>query len=359
MFKSLSFNVLYANLADNVGAEARKQILITTCFNLISAIVISIFAVNALTKDNHALLVVLALFLSVNIGNYFYLKYSANYKLSSYIVVISMTILSLYLLCTGGEHNSGALWCYITPILAFYVSGKRIGLVINCIFVATISYILFVSDSPIITNVYTHAFSFRFIVSLICVVLTAWVYEISREDSKNEILQINKKLEMTSKIDPLTGLPNRRGLLKKIQKRIKSKISGVDFCILMIDVDDFKNVNSQHTHSGGDHVLKEVGKTLYLCTNYCYDFARWGGEEFVVYLPDTSLSKATSVAEDLKNIVEDLNIYYRNELIKLTISVGVAKWNNEKNLNELFHNAGACLQIAKNNGKNTVVAQDN
>lgn len=164
-------------------------------------------------------------------------------------------------------------------------------------------------------------------------------------------------------VDALTNLDNRRQLDKRLLQeaslvlRTKRPLS-----ILMIDIDFFKSINDTHGHSVGDHVLREVGSIIKKATRE-YDIAgRYGGEEFVIILPDTPLLGAKCLAERLRSNVENATINIANfvgsktESIKLTVSIGIAEFTTiAKNPADIYEEADIALYKAKQDGRNRVV----
>lgn len=164
-------------------------------------------------------------------------------------------------------------------------------------------------------------------------------------------------------IDSLTGLDNRRQLDKRLLQeaslvlRTKRPLS-----ILMIDIDFFKSINDTHGHSVGDHVLREIARIIKTATRE-YDIAgRYGGEEFVILLPDTPASGAKCLADRLRANVEKAEISIgkfvgsKAETIKLTISIGIAEFTMiAKNPADIYEEADIALYRAKQEGRNRVI----
>ena len=178
-----------------------------------------------------------------------------------------------------------------------------------------------------------------------------------------KLVQDQQRLNQVSSIDMLTGISNRRELMKKGNKLFQqSKTKNTEFSALMIDIDYFKKINDQFGHSCGDLVLKEVvelGKALMRKTDV---FGRYGGEEFVALLPNTSTSQAKIIAERFRMAV-DAYVWNVNHLLPeslhVTISIGVA--NSIEFLNEessdlatLINKADGLLYQAKEQGRNRV-----
>lgn len=169
----------------------------------------------------------------------------------------------------------------------------------------------------------------------------------------NEIRKINKKLEKISSTDELTQLLNRRSLEKHLNNLIKRKSA---FSLLLIDIDDFKHINDSYGHDTGDKILIKLGNMISNYTRSDDICGRWGGEEFMIILPNTSETHALRFGNRFKNTVAN---YDFSQIDSLTISIGISVFNEEKdtNIQSIFKRADKSLYLAKSQGKNTVCIQ--
>ncbi|GAB6046053.1 hypothetical protein JCM11957_16520 [Caminibacter profundus] len=139
----------------------------------------------------------------------------------------------------------------------------------------------------------------------------------------------------------MINLLNRKGVKNKLKEIKKGSI-------LFFDVDFFKKVNDNYGHEFGDFVLSEIGKTLKNIFRKSDIVGRWGGEEFIVVLPETSFEDAKKVAKKLRKTIENYDFKGK----KFTISVGVSEYNG--NLEESLKKADIALYQAKKSGRNQV-----
>jgi diguanylate cyclase (GGDEF)-like protein len=179
---------------------------------------------------------------------------------------------------------------------------------------------------------------------------------------RNQIQIINqmRTIDSLSKIDQLTGIPNRRSFDERINAEWNRAIRDyVPISILMIDVDKFKIYNDTYGHQQGDIVLQVVAKVFTQSLMRSTDFvARWGGEEFTVLLPGTTLSGALSIAEHIRENVENALIPFEGvSNTKVTVSIGVNSLMPRQNIPiDLFIAAAdEALYTAKKTGRNKVV----
>jgi len=150
-------------------------------------------------------------------------------------------------------------------------------------------------------------------------------------------------IKKEAQYDELTQILNRRGL----EIKLKTVEKGV---ILFFDIDHFKKINDTYGHEFGDYVLSEIGKILKNTFRKTDIIARWGGEEFIVVLPDTEYKDGIKLAEKLRNIIE--NYSFRG--IKVTISIGVSEFKSKQDFEKALKIADEMLYYAKKSGRNQV-----
>jgi len=177
-----------------------------------------------------------------------------------------------------------------------------------------------------------------------------------------ELSQVNEKLananhsliEMT-RIDPLTSLLNRRGLIAEVeierQRFIRQK---EPLGLVIADIDHFKGFNDQHGHACGDVVLTSIADLLKHSIRDVDRVARWGGEEFVLLFPGTSEKGLANIAEKLRQQIEDHKVNYEGKTLGLTMTFGGAIYHDLETLDECLGRADAALYRGKSNGRNRV-----
>lgn len=169
-----------------------------------------------------------------------------------------------------------------------------------------------------------------------------------------KLVQSQQKLKIASSIDSLTGIKNRRSLMKKSQQAFKSaQARSNPLSILMIDVDHFKSINDRLGHSSGDKVLAQVARLGEAMMRKSDIYGRLGGEEFLVCLPKSELSSALEIAERIRENVSQYAWQF-SELDSVTVSVGVASLDGDSDLLSLIKRADLQLYQAKASGRNKV-----
>ena len=170
-----------------------------------------------------------------------------------------------------------------------------------------------------------------------------------------------KSVRRDSLTDSLTGLANRKCFDQTLDKTIaQAKKLDQPLCFFMIDIDHFKHFNDCYGHQVGDSALKLVAATLKKSVRDCDHVARYGGEELVVILPETSLESAVEVAERIRqSVMEKVLIHMSTgeNLGQITLSIGVGCHKPDDRAQSLIKRADACLYAAKHAGRNRVLCE--
>jgi len=161
-------------------------------------------------------------------------------------------------------------------------------------------------------------------------------------------------------IDYITGLHNRHYHEVYLRRLIRrGKITGKPFSLIMMDLDDFKLVNDKHGHLTGDAVLKSIARILKNQTRDSDVCSRYGGDEFVILLPDAEEKQAAHIAERIREVISNIALLdeAKNNLFS-TVSVGVAQWSKGMNGEILTDNADKAMYASKAKGRNRVTIYD-
>lgn len=174
----------------------------------------------------------------------------------------------------------------------------------------------------------------------------------------SEIQQLQASLREQVIRDPLTGLFNRRFLESALPKDLaRAERRGMSVSFLLLDIDLFKVINDRFGHEAGDEVLRELAATLENMTRRGDWVIRYGGEEFLVVMTETTQQEAMQRAEEIRCQVEELTIPFEQYQLRVTVSIGLAVYPcHGCSFKELFRAADLALYEAKASGRNTVVA---
>jgi len=274
------------------------------------------------------------IFLFINV---FFYNFKANidyFEILANSILLCTTFYLIYITQKNSTNKSG--FYYYTSIgFAFLFFG---------LFILTLNNI-FEYEASIVKISTRLLFVFGY--SLLAIGVTKWVkYNELRHD----------ELSLQANTDELTGILNRRSFTAFLNFELKkSKKNSDPFSLIIIDIDFFKRVNDNHGHLVGDEVLKNLAFLMNKSFRSGDKICRWGGEEFAILLPSTSLKNANKVAEKIRNIVENQTFTYEKTIINYTISLGVSEsLTTDNDIDAIISRADEALYKAKNNNRNCV-----
>jgi diguanylate cyclase (GGDEF)-like protein len=171
------------------------------------------------------------------------------------------------------------------------------------------------------------------------------------------VARLVSELQRLSRHDALTGLLNRRAMEEALEAQLsRSRRTQEPFVVMMLDLDHFKHINDRHGHPVGDRALKHAAGLLQSAMRTTDSLGRFGGEEFVLLLPNTPIEQAEAVAEKVRHLFESSPVENESAPIALSASIGVARWRNSADdISRLLSRADAALFQAKVQGRNRVV----
>jgi diguanylate cyclase (GGDEF)-like protein len=172
-----------------------------------------------------------------------------------------------------------------------------------------------------------------------------------------KLADYEQRLLIESMTDPLTGLLNRRYFNEQVQKEAaRSRRHGLRFSVLMLDIDHFKRINDTYGHPVGDLAIKAVASVCNKALRPQDILARYGGEEFVIALPHTDAEGAGTVAERIRQAVEQIEIAAEPGPVRFTVSIGVSTYRRDLPFEQIVGRADQALYQAKQTGRNRVVS---
>ena len=173
----------------------------------------------------------------------------------------------------------------------------------------------------------------------------------------SRVVQYQQHLEYQTQVDSLTGLFNRRAFEKKVQDEFeRSKRYHSPLSLMILDIDNFKSINDTYGHHGGDAALIKISETLRQKTRQSDFPSRYGGEEFVLVLPETDQTSALQVAGKIHEEIRSCTFGTAERPFALTVSIGLTSTSNKhySDWREMLHDADQALYVAKNTGKDRV-----
>ncbi|MBN8429736.1 GGDEF domain-containing protein [Microbulbifer salipaludis] len=267
-----------------------------------------------------------------------------------------LLVLYFYLLLSGGVNNTGLMWAVMLVPGFINLYGYKWGTVTLAGIGGATALILFYPDFPGLLAQYDTAHRARFIAVFGALTALTAILDSSRHQTQKMLHQLTAELENHACTDALTGLSNRREAYKAISEleRRNRELAG-RYSVLIGDLDNFKTINDTFGHSFGDRVLQDVAKVLRENTRSDDIVARWGGEEFLILLPNTDVEGGGILAEKLRKKVAALSDSYA-ESARISISFGVAEGGAaEPNHSHLLAEADSRMYRAKTAGRNQVV----
>lgn len=169
------------------------------------------------------------------------------------------------------------------------------------------------------------------------------------EQSKNSF----KEQKIKATIDPLTGLPNREAYQQRTNEELtRFQRYGSPLSLVICDIDHFKRINDSYGHLAGDKVLQLIARLLQKNIRDTDFIARFGGEEFIILMPETTAAQALVAADNLRMRIEQTPFNFRKERVSVTMSLGIAEFQENETPNNAFERADKALYEVKSSGRN-------
>jgi len=168
-------------------------------------------------------------------------------------------------------------------------------------------------------------------------------------------IKLFEKIQRQATTDGLTGLVNHKTFYEILEKELwRSRRYGGRISLIMVDVDNLKNINDAYGHRAGDKAIRQISKKIKECIRQIDTAARYGGDEFAIILLNSSLEDATIVARRMVDAVANSHTTWQKEQIPLSISVGLGQYDPETTPEDITSRSDQALYMAKQAGKNTV-----
>ncbi|XCP85303.1 diguanylate cyclase [Roseburia hominis] len=336
--------------------DTRKRLMFEWLNILLALVSLVMTVVNFFTREYT--LMMSTLFFSVAcIVNVVFAKRDDKKGKMLYIFFAGETIVLLaFFLVSGIPNGFSALWVCLVPSFSLLIFGRKSGTLYSTIVFLMLIFLFWVPfGKKLLWYRYTDEFMLRFPFYFVACYLLALFVEIIRAQTQGQLLESEQKFRHLYCHDALTGVYNRYGFNSLVDADYQNP-KPEKVAVMIIDIDNFKNVNDRYGHNNGDIVLKGIAEILEkaFCrrTYYC----RWGGEEFTVYLHcEHDYQEA---AERFRRLVEEAEFRSGNLVMKVTVSVGLcmARTMVDTSIATMVNLADQCLYKAKDKGKNCVVS---
>jgi diguanylate cyclase (GGDEF)-like protein len=342
-----------------------RRIIMTTALLVFTTLTFAVFVLINLDHENYILPLVNFIFAISSALALYSLIVKKSFNFSAYFAT---TLLFTFLVIFSyfAKNESFALvWTLCYPLFVIPILGTRNGMIMVVLFYLIILPMAYLGLGEWDYGFWNLKGFVRFTIASFAIVYATYFFEVSAHSAYKTIQEIREKekihlieLEKLSVTDQLTGLRNRRYFDDNFEiERQKIKRNNQKLCLIMIDIDLFKRINDEYGHQMGDTVLQEFSILLQKNIRVTDLLSRWGGEEFIILLPETSLENAINLAEKIHTAI---NAFSFSNIGKLTASFGVSKVDTNTNSNmESLYQVDKALYQAKNQGRNRIVAYKN
>jgi diguanylate cyclase (GGDEF)-like protein len=358
-FKGFVNNYLNTGVVQSDDPESNQQIFVANLFSFIGYSITFLMGVSAFIRQDRLLGFVLILACLLFFSSHLVLRskrFTNPYKFSANLVTTSLMLLMVYLVYTGGVNGTGPLWIYIVPPMTLFFGGMRKGLFNLSCFAIVISVLMFYPDDKLLATSYTYEFKSRLLYSFLTVSFLFAFYEYARQSSFSRMQEMSDEFEKQAMHDPLSGLLNRRGMLDELNNEFdRRKRYQHDLTVMMCDIDHFKKINDRYGHDKGDDIIKEFADLFKFGLRKQDAISRWGGEEYLLLLPETNGEHALQLAEKLRMKIEQTEFQHNNKKFNVTVSFGLYQINHDDNIDQSISKADNNLYKAKEQGRNRCI----
>ena len=266
---------------------------------------------------------------------------------SSFLFMAEIIALFVFFILSGSPEGFSVIWIALLPTCGMILFGRKRTLILCAVMLAVLVFFFWLpaGRAMLPEGAYTRTFLMRFPILYVAFFLLSAILETIRAITQEELNHLRKQYQYRSAHDYLTDLLNRRGLKEWYATFRDLGEQGA----YMIDIDHFKKVNDSFGHDIGDMVLAGVAKKIaeHVDSRVC----RWGGEEFVVWFPDSGrMGDPEIIREEVEKMV--FEIPYTDKTVSVTVSIGAARGRGE--LETVVRAADAAMFRAKEKGRNRV-----
>ncbi len=350
----------YNNMMDKlrkvvVNESTLRNMMFRWLNGLLAFVSMFMTVINVFTKEYALMLVtfVFSMLCVMNIGISLYTG-----KIKTWLMVlfeVEALLLIAFFFISGIPNGFSAQWICLIPPFALIIFGRKNGTVFSLVaFLMEIFLFWTPIGRSILRYHYTNEFMLRFPFVYVAFYIITLFIETSRSETYKQLVSLEKKYESLYRRDELTGLLNRYGFNEALEESLVNSQAD-NSALFIIDIDYFKKVNDKYGHVAGDAVLSAVASVLSSAAAPGSIIARWGGEEFIVYM--TEQKDYVECAEKLRKAVEASKILFDGIEINVTISVGVCIVDEKADSHEIvkiINTADKKLYSAKKNGRNRV-----
>lgn len=320
---------------------------------------LTFYAVRAHLQDAHWNGLVLQSFSLLLLLNMACFLRHRRHELYKWLFTALIGPMFIYVNLAGLEEGAGILWLYAFPPLVFYISDLRIGALFAALTLAAVLVLFTPLGRSLGAAAYPSNFQLVFLSALAFEFFFCYMLDRSRRQNSDRLVELARQFEYAAKHDALTGLANRREGGQRLKgEYARFQRTGRPFTLMLLDIDHFKRINDFCGHQAGDRIIREVANHLARNVRSIDTVARWGGEEFLVILPESGAQEAWHLAQRLREQIAAHQVLEQGRPISATVSIGLASVRPDEELDELLRRADENLYAAKNGGRNRVVGSE-
>ena len=250
----------------------------------------------------------------------------------------------------------------LIPLICFYPNWSNIFKIVLSVLVTLFSLGLkyysveYPPTMPVSDEVVNNLFYMNTFFFYVVLVFLSLYYALAANRAQEDLQVSYEKIKKLARTDPLTGLSNRRDTLERIElEALRCERNKSEMAIILADVDNFKDFNDQYGHDCGDFVLVAVADSIENMLRRDDHIGRWGGEEFIIVLPDTTQAKAAQVVEMIRQNLRANNFAYKDKKHYIELTFGISICNHSMNIDNAIKEADKAMLDGKKNGKNQAV----
>ncbi|ASM49940.1 hypothetical protein PESP_a1891 [Pseudoalteromonas espejiana DSM 9414] len=346
-----------------LAVRHRRRYTLCHVLTILGVLFLAAFGGLSLVSGSYVLGTILLINALVGLINLYLLKRSGNVERAAKILSGILFVLSMSLLITGGENNTGMLWIYPIVAINLFINRFWPAVFVFSIFSIASALLLFTPLSALLMTSYSLTEAVRFMLTMLALNSICLAALRSEEQAYETIMQLHADdIRQMAYYDKLTGLPNRWSFKTNLERMLnRAERDKQRIGLLYIDLDNFKQVNDQHGHEAGDRVLLKFSERLLdvirpndqIYKPQTESLARLAGDEFVVLLPNIKAPlDASTVAARILNIFKGgFNVDDVDHMIYASIGIAVYP-DDSADSTDLLHHANAAMYDAKNNGRN-------
>ena len=349
-------NELTKKLVDD---NFRYRFQLKVVYWLMGTVAGAMSVINIITQNHLLFWVTLVFTITCIINLYYMTKPRSSIMVSSAFFFIAVSLMLIYFIISGNPEGFSVLWVCLLPSCGMMLLGRKKASIYTLImFVILVFFLWTPMGTRLLMYDYNPTFMLRFPFLLIAIYITSFFLETIRHITHREMIKAKSDYEYLYIHDALTGVYNRYGFNMIIDDCIDERKISRSLFFMIIDIDDFKDVNDTYGHISGDRVLISVAECIQKAIGDCAHLCRWGGEEFaVITMGKTSKQEAKIRAEKVRRCLEELSVEADGDIISITASIGAVLKNNKNKIeiSSLVRTADSYLYKAKKEGKNRVL----